>query len=233
MADRGRPRSAVEVKSLRSRSSENTDSADLLAVQRALRGDDAGFRELVERYTGMLFALAARMLGDREEASDAVQEIFLRAYRGLPRFRLGARFHTWLYTIALNWLRSRLRSRRSRRRIEARLPLPSAGPDPADVALDREAERLAGEALVRLAPRYRETFVLRHSQELSIREIGEVLGLPDGTVKVRLYRARLLLAKALEAAPSAEGDPAAGGSVPAGAVAASDDAAKPPRGQGV
>ncbi len=168
----------------------------------------------------MLFALAARMLGDREEAADAVQEIFLRAYRALPRFRLGARFHTWLYTIALNWLRSRLRSRRSRRRIEARLPLPDAGPDPGDVALDRESERLAAEALERLAPRYREPFVLRHSQELSIREIGEALGLPEGTVKVRLHRARLLLAKALErGAPEAE--------------AATEDAVKPMCDRGV
>ena len=176
----------------------NTDSADLLAVQRALRGDEAGFRELVDRYTGLLFALSWRLLGDREEAADAVQEIFLRAYKALPRFRLGARFHTWLYTIALNWLRSRLRSRRSRSAVEARLLPPSGGPDPADVALDREAERLAAEALGRLHPRYREPFVLRHSQELSIREISEVLGLPEGTVKVRLHRARHLLAAALE-----------------------------------
>jgi RNA polymerase sigma-70 factor (ECF subfamily) len=195
----------------------NTDSADLLAVQRALRGDDTGFRELVERYTGLLFALSWRMLGDREDAADAVQEIFLRVYRALPRFRLGARFHTWLYTIALNWLRSRLRSRRSRRAAEARLRPPESGPDPADVALDREAERLAASALARLPARYREPFVLRHSQELSIREIAEVLGLPEGTVKVRLHRARRLLAAALE-----------GGNGGAGI-----DAAKPPGPTGV
>lgn len=163
-----------------------------------LRGEETAFRDLVDRYTPVLFALSARMLGDREEAADAVQEIFLRAYRALPRFRLNARFHTWLYTIALNWLRSRLRSRRSRRAVEARLPPPAGGPDPADVALDREAERLAAAALDGLPPRYREPFVLRHSQELSIREIGDVLGLPEGTVKVRLHRARLMLAAALE-----------------------------------
>ncbi len=138
------------------------------------------------------------MLGNREEACDAVQEIFLRAYRALPKFRLGARFHTWLYTIALNWLRSRLRSRRSRSAAEARLLPAPCGPDPADVALDREAERLAAAALSRLSTRYREPFVLRHSQELSIREIGQVLGLPEGTVKVRLHRARHMLAAALE-----------------------------------
>jgi RNA polymerase sigma-70 factor (ECF subfamily) len=166
-------------------------------VQRALLGEESGFRELVERYTGLLFSLSLRMLADREEAADAVQEIFLRAYSALPRFRLGARFHTWLYTIALNWLRSRLRSRRSRRRLEARLQPQAPAADPADAAADQDAERLAAEALAALAPRYREPFVLRHDQQMSIREIGEVLGLPEGTVKVRLHRARSLLARAV------------------------------------
>ncbi len=187
-------------------------------MQRSLRGDEQAFRDLVDRYTPVLFALAARMLGDRDEASDAVQEIFLRAFRALPRFRLDARFHTWLYTIALNWLRSRLRSQRARRAAEARLEPPADGPDPADVAVDREAERLAAAALQRLHPRYREPFLLRHAQELSIREIADVLGLPEGTVKVRLHRARLLLAAALEGSRGA-GD----GPTPT----------KPPRGRGV
>jgi RNA polymerase sigma-70 factor, ECF subfamily len=168
----------------------------------------------------MIFGLARRMLGDREEAADAVQEIFLRAWRALPRFRLGARFGTWLYTIALNWLRSRLRSRRTRRAIDARI-LPAEGaPDPAAVALAAEAERLAAAALQRLPPRYREPFVLRHTQELPLREIGEILGLPEGTVKVRLYRARLMLAAALEDAP-------------AGRCAAGADSVKPSGGLGV
>lgn len=183
--------------------SSNPDALDLLAVQRTLRGDRRAFSELVDRYTPLLYSLSYRMLGSREEAEDAVQEIFLRTFRSLDRFRLSARFHTWLYTIALNWLRSRLR----RTRLIARRELPEAAageagggnphPQPADLLAAREAERLLQEGINALKPPYRAVFVLRQAQGLSIAEIASLLKLPQGTVKTRLHRARQMLKQQL------------------------------------
>jgi RNA polymerase sigma-70 factor (ECF subfamily) len=173
------------------------DARDLLAVQKTLQGHPQAFAELVERYTPLLFSLSYRMLGSREEAEDAVQEIFLRAFGSLHRFRLASRFYTWLYTIALNWLRSRLRRIRTHERRElfplANCPEVTSGnpqPEPADRLAAREAERLLRIAIGALPPRYRSVFVLRHAQDLSIAEIAAVLKLPEGTVKTRLFRAR-------------------------------------------
>ena len=178
------------------------DSSDLVAVQATLLGDTNAFAAVVDRYAPVLFTLALRMLGDPEEAEDAVQEIFLRAFRSLGRFRLDARFYTWLYTIAMNWLRSRLRRRR--RGISAhaavRSDLAARGhgvPDPADLAVAADGERLAQAAIDRLRPRRREVFVLRQVQGQSVAETATILGIPEGTVKTRLHRARKALAEAL------------------------------------
>lgn len=184
--------------------SNDSDALDLLAVQKTLQGNPGAFSELVERYTPLLFSLAYRMLGNREEAEDAVQEIFLRTFGSLHRFRLSARFYTWLYSIALNWLRSRLRWMRLRARRELgaeaggpQTPAESPGVDPADRLAAREAERLLQEAIGALTPRYRAIFVLRHAQGLSIADISALLNLPEGTVKTRLHRARMMLKKRL------------------------------------
>ena len=107
------------------------------------------------------------------------------------------RHNTWLYTIALNWLRSRLRRIRTRERRES-LPLANClevasgnpQPEPADLLAAREAERLLRDAIGALPTRYRSVFVLRHTQGLCIAEIAALLKLPEGTVKTRLFRAR-------------------------------------------
>jgi RNA polymerase sigma-70 factor (ECF subfamily) len=143
------------------------------------------------------------MLGRGEEAEEAVQEIFLRAFRALPRFRLDRRFHPWLYTIALNYLRTGARRQRRRRglrlvRLGEEL---EAVADPGDhpaLVMEREAgERLAQEALSGLPPLYREVFLLREVEGLSVHDAAEALGVPEGTVKVRLHRARRELARRL------------------------------------
>ena len=179
------------------------EASDLLAVQETLRGNHNAFTAIVERYTPLLYSLAFRMLGRGEDAEEAVQEIFLRVFRALPRFRLDRRFHPWLYTIALNYLRTGVRRQRRRRGLRlVRLgeeldAVADRGEHPA-AALEREdGERLAQEALAGLPPLYREVFLLREVEGLSVRDAADALGVPEGTVKVRLHRARQELARRL------------------------------------
>ena len=87
---------------------QNNDAADLLAVQKTLQGSSGAFTEIVERYTPIFYSLACRVLGDLDEAEDAVQDIFFQAFRSLRSFKIHNRFYTWIYTVGLNLLRSRL-----------------------------------------------------------------------------------------------------------------------------
>jgi RNA polymerase sigma-70 factor (ECF subfamily) len=179
------------------------EASDLLAIQETLRGNRNAFAQIVERYTPLLYSLAFRMLGRGEEAQEAVQEIFLRAYRALPRFRLERRFHPWLYTIALNYLRTVARRQRRRRGLRlVRLgkeldTVADRGELPTAAAEREDGERLAQEALAGLPPLYREVFLLREVEGLSVRDTAEALGVPEGTVKVRLHRARQELVRRL------------------------------------
>jgi len=183
-----------EIQALRA----STDAEDLLAVQRTLSGEPRAFDGIVQRHTPAIYTLAVRMLGVPDEAEEAVQEIFLKAYRHLGRFQIHRRLHPWLYTIAVNHLRSLLRKRRRRRAAPtisgdvSRLPDPSVtgGGDPEAAATLAEGERLADAALGELKPEYREVFVLRQIEGLSVREVSEILGMPEGTVKTNLHRAR-------------------------------------------
>jgi RNA polymerase sigma-70 factor (ECF subfamily) len=179
------------------------EASDLLTVQRTLRGERNAFADIVERYTALLYSLAFRMLGRGEEAEEAVQEIFLLAFRALPRFRLQRRFHPWLYTIALNHLRTVARRQRRRWdqrlvRLGERIEAVADRSEPQASLLEREeGERLAQEALAKLPALYREVFLLREVEGLSVRDAAETLGVPEGTVKVRLHRARQELARRL------------------------------------
>ncbi len=177
------------------------ETQDLLAIQETLQGNRRAFDDIVRRYTPVLYSLAYRLLEAPDEADEAVQEIFLRAFRALPRFRLGRRFHPWLYTIALNYLRSSNRRQRRRSALRAvsleEMPeVPDSGQtraDPAEAVERAAAERLAQEALERLPARYREVFVLRQVEGLAVRDVAEILGLPEGTVKTFLHRGRATL----------------------------------------
>ena len=183
---------------------ESDDPRDLLAVQRTLQGDTGAFGEIVDRYTPMLYSLSYRLLGNREEAEDAVQEIFERAYRSIGRFRLGSRFYTWLYTIGVNWLRSALRKRR-RRGYDVALPDelrdrrngPCEGRDLAALLAEREAHEAALRAIGSLTAMYRIVFVMHYFELMPLQHIADVLRVPVGTVKTRLRRARTALATAL------------------------------------
>jgi RNA polymerase sigma-70 factor (ECF subfamily) len=155
---------------------------------------------LVRRYQGWVFTLAMRMLGDRAEAEDMAQEIFLKAYRGLSRFKGASRFSTWLYAIASHHCLNRLQYRRRRPPPHAR-----AGDDPpaavdrladqaprADALLEQtELARIVQAELANLTAEHRIILVLRDIQGLSYEEIARTLRLELGTVRSRLHRARM------------------------------------------
>ena len=165
-------------------------------VERARGGDAEAFRELVERYQDRVYALARRMVGDREEAEEVAQDAFLRAWRALPRFRGEARFSTWLYRITHRRACDAAASLRSRGRRERDLETAGAIADPAPAAGPSGGEAL--ERLVASLPEaQRAAITLFYYQDRSLGEVARILDLPEGTVKTHLHRARAALRRAL------------------------------------
>jgi RNA polymerase sigma-70 factor (ECF subfamily) len=183
------------------RSAGSRVEEDALAIQeknlvrRAQGGDRASFRILVERHRDTVYGLALRILRSPEEAEDAAQETFLRAWRGLPTFRGDARFSTWLHTIAS---RCALDQATRRQRVHEReQPADTAAiealPDPGRPQV-ADRDRLRLERLVgALPPIQRAAITLYHIEERSVRDVAAALDLPTGTVKTHLRRARLAL----------------------------------------
>jgi RNA polymerase sigma-70 factor (ECF subfamily) len=177
---------------------------DEFLVRSAQKGDLRAFEALVEKYQKKMLNLAFRMLGDYEEACDAVQEAFLSAFRAIRKFRGEAKFSSWLYGIVLNQARNRLRQIASRERHHSKsLDDPSgpgsgrSDPDPPspevsvlDQMEKKEIEGKVQECIDHLEEGYREVLVLRDILGHSYEEIQQALKLPDGTVKSRLFRAR-------------------------------------------
>jgi RNA polymerase sigma-70 factor (ECF subfamily) len=191
---------------------EPTGQAELVA--RAREGDQAAFEALVRATYADTYTLAKRLTGNEEDARDVVQESYLRAYRGLKRFRGDAQFTTWLYRITANCANTHM-GKRSRRRTE---PLPDdlAGHaalvdrdpdrDPAaraDASLLRE--RLEG-ALDDLPPKLRSVVVLRDIYDMPHEEIAANLGISESAAKVRLHRARRKLREQVFPGRSADSD---------------------------
>jgi RNA polymerase sigma-70 factor (ECF subfamily) len=168
-------------------------------VDQALKGDRAAFGQLMHRYAGAVYNLAYRMLGNAEDAEDAGQEIFLRAYTRLASFDRQRRFSTWLLSIGSNYCIDRLRRRRFAWMTleDAAFALPSKERGPERTALDHERQAIVQRALQKLPENYRVVTVLRYWNDLSYEEIARVTGLTESTIKTRLHRARHMLAEAL------------------------------------
>ena len=172
--------------------------ADGELVQTAIAGRDAAFEELVRRYQRPIAAYVYRMVGDYDAALDLTQEVFIKIYNSLTRYRPEFKFSTWIYKIAHNAAIDHLR------RFSVREQAVTSGLDNDQrdnswqslrLTPEQESEnaerRTEVESVVHcLQPAYRELIVLRHSHDLSYDEIAEVTGLPLGTVKNRLFRAR-------------------------------------------
>ena len=192
--------------------SRDARADDMADIARFKGGDLAAFESLVTKYEGELFRLSRRMLGNPDDAMDATQEIFLRVFRGLRRFRGEASFRTWAYGIALNVCRSRLSSGEVLRNRKTDSLSGASGPDGdtpgtdlPDTASNPESSALAGEiqgaldaALLTVSEEYREILVLREIEGLEYRELSSILRCRAGTVKSRLSRARRALREALE-----------------------------------
>jgi RNA polymerase sigma-70 factor, ECF subfamily len=181
-----------------------TAATDVQLVERALAGDQDACRGLVSRYERSVYNLVARMLRDPARAQDITQDVFIRAFRHLASFDPAHKFSNWILRIARNAAIDAIR-----RREPEWVPLDQEGEDrasPLDTIpaprgedgpwrLEREeAARALEAALARLRPEYREVIVLRYHEDLSYEEITEVTGLPLGTVKSFLHRARAEMA---------------------------------------
>lgn len=180
-------------------------------IARILGGDRDAFRLLVERYQGRAHRLALRILRDEDQANDAVQEAFVKAYNNLAKFERRSAFFTWLYRLVKNQCLDMLRRDRSSRAVEweeGSLAEAEASfaetPEVDGVVFGPAAERMRGElrekinaAIAQLPVAARETLVLREVEGLSYAEIAEALGIPKGTVMSRLFYARRQLQKLL------------------------------------
>lgn len=173
---------------------------DPALVARTLRGDQQAFVQLVEKYQTPVYNLAYRMLGNPQDAEDAAQETFLRAYMQLTTYRPARPFATWLLSIAAHYcIDQHRRSRATLSFDDLLVTTDPAGhePLPEEMLLDREQQMEIQAALGSLPPRYRLLLILRYWHDLSYAEMGEILHLAEGTVKVGVFRAREALGQRL------------------------------------
>lgn len=212
---------------MRSPAPSASDLSDVDAVARARNGDHEAFRVLVERYQGRAYRLAARILVDPDQARDAVQDAFLKAYRSLDKFEGRSGFYTWLYRLIFNLCIDMKRRDRSGRHVEwddevareVASGVPGA-PAPEDDGVFEPARELArGElrdaltkAIDALPDDAKRTLLLREVDGLSYAEIAKSLGIPKGTVMSRLHHARRRVRELLVEAGAVEvaGDAGAG-----------------------
>lgn len=180
---------------------------DTFLVKRAQEGDARAFEELVRRHEQKVYNITYRMLGREDDASEALQDTFLRAYRFLPKFEFKSSFYTWLYRIATNVSLTRLRKRKEPRMVSLDEPLDEEGtmtrelPDetrsPATDYQRRELSDAIQRAIDELPPDYRPVIVLRDIEGLTNLEVGQSLNLSVAAVKSRLHRGRMMLREKL------------------------------------
>lgn len=176
-------------------------------IARAVAGDQDAYRILVERYSDFVYTVALRVVGSEDDAEDVAQEAFVRAHRALARFRGESKFSSWLYRITVNRALTHLK-RRGRRpatvemtsspRVEAEVRSQRCAEDPERQVLADEFRARVREAVAKLPPRYRVAVTLFYLEERSYKEVVEILGVPMGTLKTHLHRARAMLRRELE-----------------------------------
>jgi RNA polymerase sigma-70 factor (ECF subfamily) len=174
----------------------------------ALKGDQQAFAEIVDLYKDKIFHLAYRMLNNRHEAEDVVQETFLRVFKNLDRYDPNQKFSTWIYRIGTNLCIDRLRKRKPTYSLDADMNdqegldgyslIPSVDQTPESELLMSVTKQLVYNAIDSLPSKYKSVMILRYLQELSLQEISDVLGMPVTTIKTRVHRGREFLRKKLE-----------------------------------
>lgn len=192
---------------------------DSILVNRAQKGDDNAFAELVRRYERKVYNICYRMLGNVDEASEALQDAFLRAYQFLKKFKGKSSFYTWLYRIATNVCLTRLRKRKTAQSFTSETnqasekpspkqpifvssdlitDIPDASKSPERLVRQKELREALNQAVDELPADFRTVVVLRDFEGLSNREVSKVLNLSVPAVKSRLHRGRLFLRNRLE-----------------------------------
>ena len=178
-----------------------------LLVRRLQQRDERAFHEMVRLYQHKVFNLVFRMIGNREEAEDVAQEVFVTVFKAIDSFRGDSKFSTWLYRIAANQCKNRIKylGRRSYQQTgqleESESQIQAAQPSllqphtdgPEQVLQGRQMETLLQQGIAALDEEHRTLLVLRDVEELSYQEIASIAGLPEGTVKSRIHRARMAL----------------------------------------
>lgn len=179
-------------------------ASDAELVRQCLQGDNAGFDALVQSYQRQVYYFCYRMLGSEDDAADAAQETFLKAYRALESFREEAQFLSWLLKIASNTCIDKTRSRARRPSValedmgEERLEFTSDAPTPEESTLQGESDRSIREAVSRLPEKNKAALILFHFNGMSIKQISQALGRPENTIKSDLHIGREMLRRKLE-----------------------------------
>lgn len=204
---------------------DRTELSDEDLMLRVQAGEKSCFDILVRRYKTRLFNYLLRLVSDPDLAEELAQDAFVRAYVHADKYRTIARFSTWLYTIATNLVRNRYRQKKRRPPVlslffshgdgdeEMVQDIADEAPDPEQLAVGEDLERLIREVTEQIPERYRIPFVLREVNQLSYEEIAAVTGLKLGTVRSRINRARNHFRKIIEPlledpSPSPEARPA-------------------------
>ncbi|MEW6356071.1 MAG: sigma-70 family RNA polymerase sigma factor [Planctomycetota bacterium] len=192
---------------------------DTELVERCKRGDRAAYDELMRRHQDRIFNLVYRCVGDREDASDIAQEVFIRAFRAMRGFHGQAAVSTWLHRIAVNEVINHRRKAGAKRKIRT-VPIDRSNPgpdgrgsddppdtsaEPSEIMAEKEREQLIQDAIDSLDGDYRAVVVLKDIEGYRYEEIAEIIGCPRGTVKSRLHRARLELREKLKPLMDVEG----------------------------
>ncbi|RJP23946.1 MAG: sigma-70 family RNA polymerase sigma factor [Candidatus Omnitrophota bacterium] len=176
---------------------------DAVHITRVLDGDTEAFRELVARYNGLIYRIAYSMVGNEEEARDAAQEVFYRAFRALKSYNPTWPFGAWLRRITVNYMLDQ----RKKKKVQTvsitmdetvELDVPDSAMNPREKRRQSEQNRSVWEAMNQLPDKYRMILSLRHFENLSYEEISETLSLPLGTVMTNIHRARKKLAEMLQ-----------------------------------
>jgi RNA polymerase sigma-70 factor (ECF subfamily) len=176
-------------------------------IRQVKNGDQNAFSEIVELYKDKVYILCYRMLGNSHEAEDIAQEAFIRAYVNIDSYNIDKKFSTWLYRIATNLSIDRIRKKKPDFYLDAEVKgtegLTMYSQVAADVALPEEEvesmelQQCVQAEILKLPDKYRAVIILKYIEELSLKEISEILGLPISTIKTRIHRGREALRKQL------------------------------------
>jgi len=166
-------------------------TADEALVRRSVRGDERAFAVLVEKYKGMIFSTAYRLLLDSGRAEDAAQDTFIKAYAALPGFRGESKFSSWLYRICYNTCISQLRKKRPEVELNEAIAETTTGP--VEEVRRTDVRAAVQEEVAEMPQEYRAVLTLYHFDGMSYDEIARMTRKPIGTVKAQIHRARALL----------------------------------------